>query len=416
MFTNGLDYSGMPETPGNRRFRPDQEHDMKEFSMIKMTGIVHAVCRILAVGLSGIGLNAFCQDNLPNLDVPFEPTHPKVVDTMIELARIQKGDILYDLGCGDGRIPVAAAKQYGIRAVGIDIDPQRIREANENAELAGVTGLVDFVIDDIMNYDFSDATVVTLYLLDHINVELRPHLIRQLQPGTRVISHAFHMDYWEPDSIVTHPKARKKKIYCWIIPAKVGGEWLWDTELPAGASTWHLTLNQEFQGVVYDLHVSNDGLTARGGAVLRGREISLNTAYTVNNRQVQIHFQGLVHGDVIEGTQEWRYEKVITTLPWKAKRRPVHAAGVWRGKMQDRDHRFSDFTLRIQPGGNGMNHWLFQDRNNQYDDFPYYQWGASIWFEVNGSVYKGFIDNDMIEGYILSDENTHGVKWAASRH
>src|SRR5438045_594376 len=131
-------------------------------------------------------------------DVIFVPTPQEVVDKMLEIAKVGKGDVLYDLGSGDGRIPVTAAKRYGIRAVGIDIDPERIREANENAKKAGVTNLVRFRQEDLFKADFREATVVTLYLLPDLNVKLRPRLWSELKPGTRVVSHQFDMADWKP--------------------------------------------------------------------------------------------------------------------------------------------------------------------------------------------------------------------------
>src|SRR5213078_4351665 len=124
-------------------------------------------------------------------DVIFVPTPQEVVDEMLKLAGVKKGDVLYDLGSGDGRIPVTAAKKFGIRAVGVDIDPQRIEEAKENAKKNGVAKLVEFRNEDLFRTRFSEATVVTLYLLPDLNVKLRPRLLAELKPGTRVVSHQF---------------------------------------------------------------------------------------------------------------------------------------------------------------------------------------------------------------------------------
>ncbi len=148
-------------------------------------------------------------------DVIYVPTPPDVVDAMLKLAEVKPGDVLYDLGSGDGRIPIAAAKAHGVRGTGIDIDPQRIREANENAEEAGVTELVTFKQEDLFQTDFSDATVVTLYLLDSLNEKLRPKLLAELEPGTRIVSHAFRMGDWEPEQTVN---IGPRTIYRWTVP------------------------------------------------------------------------------------------------------------------------------------------------------------------------------------------------------
>ncbi|WP_309093095.1 class I SAM-dependent methyltransferase [Phenylobacterium sp.] len=151
-------------------------------------------------------------------DVIYVPTPPETVDAMLKLGEVKPGDVLYDLGSGDGRIPIAAAKQFGIRAVGIDIDPKRIEEANANAKAAGVTHLVTFRNEDLFEADFREATVVTLYLLPSLNEKLMPKLLSDLKPGTRIVSHAFPMGQWEPEQTVNVPAGGV--IYRWTVPEK----------------------------------------------------------------------------------------------------------------------------------------------------------------------------------------------------
>lgn len=154
-------------------------------------------------------------------DVPYVPTPQNVVDEMLKMAAVTKNDVVYDLGCGDGRIVITAAKQYGARGVGVDIDPERIKESNENARKAGVTDRVKFVQGDLFNVDLKDATVVTLYLLPEINLKLRPKLFKELKPGTRVVSHAFDMDDWRPERTV---RVDGRTIFYWTIPAKTAAK------------------------------------------------------------------------------------------------------------------------------------------------------------------------------------------------
>lgn len=149
-------------------------------------------------------------------DVPYVPTTQEVVDAMLSLAKVSKNDVVYDLGCGDGRIVVTAAKKYGATGVGIDIDPQRIKEANENARKSQVTDKVRFIQQDLFESDFSKASVVTLYLLPSVNLKLRPKLM-QLKPGTRIVSHAFDMGDWKPEKTVN---VDGTTIYYWTVPAK----------------------------------------------------------------------------------------------------------------------------------------------------------------------------------------------------
>ena len=151
-------------------------------------------------------------------DVIYVPTPQPVVDAMLELAEVGPDDVLYDLGSGDGRIPVTAAKEFGIRAVGIDINPVRIREANANAEEAGVTDKVTFIEGDLFDAHISDATVVSLYLLQSLNVKLRPKLLSELRPGTRIVSHAFDMaNEWEPEET---REVEGSTIYLWTVPER----------------------------------------------------------------------------------------------------------------------------------------------------------------------------------------------------
>jgi ribosomal protein L11 methylase PrmA len=150
-------------------------------------------------------------------DVIFVPTPQEVVEDMLRLANVGKGDILYDLGSGDGRIAITAAKKYGIKATGIDIDPERIREATENARKAGVTDRVQFRQEDLFQANFRDATVVTLYLLPDLNVKLRSKLWNELKPGTRIVSHQFDMGKWKPEKTL---ESEGRTIYFWTVPEK----------------------------------------------------------------------------------------------------------------------------------------------------------------------------------------------------
>ncbi|BCS32100.1 RNA methyltransferase [Luteitalea sp. TBR-22] len=149
-------------------------------------------------------------------DVIFVPTREVVIDAMLKAAKVTPADVVYDLGCGDGRIVVAAAK-LGARAVGIDIDPQRIKEANENAAKHGVTGKATFRQEDLFEADIREATVVTLYLLPSLNVKLRPRLLEQLKPGTRIVSHDFDMGDWAPEETI---EVDGKTVYLWTVPKK----------------------------------------------------------------------------------------------------------------------------------------------------------------------------------------------------
>jgi precorrin-6B methylase 2 len=147
-------------------------------------------------------------------DVVFVPTPQPVVDAMLKVANVGPNDVLYDLGSGDGRIPITAAERFGTRGVGIDIDPQRVKEARANAEKAKVTDKVKFIQGDLFELDLSEATVITLYLLPSLNLKLRPKLL-ELKPGTRIVSHDFSMGDWKPDQVL---QVSGKTVYYWTVP------------------------------------------------------------------------------------------------------------------------------------------------------------------------------------------------------
>jgi precorrin-6B methylase 2 len=157
------------------------------------------------------------QQPLRSPDVIFVPTPQEVVDAMLKLAKVTKNDVVYDLGSGDGRIPITAAKTYGARGVGIDIDPQRIKEAQENLKNSGVGDRVKFLNQDLFTTDISEATVVTLYLLPSLNLKLLPKLNKELKPGTRIVSHAFDMGDIKPQQTMN---VNGRTIYMWTVPVK----------------------------------------------------------------------------------------------------------------------------------------------------------------------------------------------------
>ena len=178
------------------------------------------VAIIVAGGVADIGGAQQPPGTPPALrapDVGYEPTPMEVVHAMLRLAKVNSGDVVYDLGCGDGRIVITAAQKYGAHGVGVDIDPVRVREANENARRAGVEKLVSFIEKDALNVDVSGATVVTLYLLSSSNLKLRPILTRQLKPGARIVSHAFSMGDWRPskEETLTDGEGFNRTIYLW---------------------------------------------------------------------------------------------------------------------------------------------------------------------------------------------------------
>lgn len=160
------------------------------------------------------------QDAAAELDVPYVPTPTVVVERMLAMAKVKKGDVVYDLGSGDGRIVITAAEKYGARGVGYDLNPQRIKESNENARKAGVADRVRFEQQDLFEVDLGEATVVTIYLLPDVNLRLRPKLLEELKPGARVVSHNYGMGDWVADEIAElEVDGKAHYVYAWTIPA-----------------------------------------------------------------------------------------------------------------------------------------------------------------------------------------------------
>jgi SAM-dependent methyltransferase len=225
------------------------------------------------------------------LDVPYVATLADMVQRMLDIADVRAGDHVIDLGCGDGRIIVAAARDRGATGYGVDLDPRRIREAEANARRANVTDKTEFEVGDLFETPIADATVVTLYLLPEINLKLRPRLLSELRPGTRVVSHDFDMGDWTPDQ---RSDVGGAPVYLWIIPAPVAGRWT--VTAPSGA-TETVELTQRYQKVT--------GRTA-GGAALRDLRLSGdNLAFKVTVDGIERELRGRVIGDSVELADGW---------------------------------------------------------------------------------------------------------------
>jgi SAM-dependent methyltransferase len=182
---------------------------------------------VLAVTLAVLGGCAWTppvavtSDAMLDLDVIFVATDMEVVHAMLDAAKVGPGDVVYDLGCGDGRIVITAAQRYGARGVGVDLDPDRIREARANSARAGVSDRVTFLLQDLFTTDVSTATVVTMYLSPDVNMRLRPKLLRELRAGSRVVSHQFDLGDWLPERTFEVPVAgASRRVFLWRIPAR----------------------------------------------------------------------------------------------------------------------------------------------------------------------------------------------------
>jgi SAM-dependent methyltransferase len=284
-------------------------------SAVALAGLLAFVTPFLAQDLDWNQYKGF--------DVPFVPTPPEVVDEMLRLAKLKAGDVLYDLGCGDGRIVIAAAKRYGVKAIGIDIDPVRISESNANAVKAGLEGKVRFIQQDLFEADFKDATVVTMYLLTSVNLRLRPKLLTELKPGTRLVSHSFDMGDWIPDTTTVVPLSydSERSVHFWVVPANASGRWVW--ELPDGPKKRHYVFEaaQRFQALSGP--VTADGAPLKVDELhLAGDIISFVLTAEAAGKMASSVYEGKVQGDTIVGTVRSRDNPKAPAVAWKAARDP----------------------------------------------------------------------------------------------
>jgi SAM-dependent methyltransferase len=285
---------------------------MRFVSMLRL-----GVAALLALGLGCARAPARPAEVRPRQpDVPFVRTHDRLVDLMLGVAGVTAKDQLYDLGCGDGRIVIAAATKHGARGVGVDIDPKRVAESRENARRAGVTDRVSFMEKDLFETDVAGATVVTLYLLPEVNLKLRPKLLAELRPGARVASHQYDMGEWRPDRTV---ELGGSTVYLWVIPARVEGEWTSHVDGAGPEQQGVIRLRQRFQDVTGSARAAAVELPIEQAA-LRGAELSFLIPY----EGAAVRFQGRVDGDTIHGTAAPETGRG-QVRPWTATRR--HSPG-----------------------------------------------------------------------------------------
>lgn len=250
---------------------------------------------LLLVLLTAVAMPASAQSQLRPPDVIFVPTPQEVVDAMLKLAKVTKNDVVYDLGSGDGRIPITAAKVYGARGVGIDIDPQRIKEANENAERAKVTDKIKFYNQNLFDTKIGEATVLTMYLLPSVNLQLRPRLFTELKPGTRIVSHDFDMGDWAPDN---QTDLGRDQVFFWVIPAQVGGTWT----IKSGNDSYKVNLEQKYQEI---------SGTASGGkpAQVAGKLYGTDVTFTLDGKKYSGKVEGNGMSGTVDGGGQWSATK-----------------------------------------------------------------------------------------------------------
>lgn len=247
------------------------------------------------------------------LDVPtpYVPSTPANVDEMLRLADVKPGDVVYDLGSGDGRVVIAAARDWGARGVGIELDGKLVAESQALAKREGVAGRVSFRQDDVLKAAIGDATVVTMYLLTPLVEKLKPRLLAELKPGTRIVAHDYVFSDWKPDRHVQI----SKNFYLFVVPASVAGKWQLAASLPAGAREYELELSQRFQEVKGGARVPGGYLPA-----FETRMSGERIAFVLLDEHTSYRFEGRVSASSMEGIVRWGLGPKQQESAWRATR------------------------------------------------------------------------------------------------
>lgn len=255
------------------------------------------------------------------LDVPYVVTHQAIVRAMLDLADVKPDEFLIDLGSGDGRINIIAAKNYGAQGFGVDLNSKLVELSRQYAAQAGIANRVDFFVKDLFLTDIGMADAVTMYLLPEVNLNLRPKLLSELKPGVRVVSQDFHMEAWRPDDIRTlrDEKGENRYLYLWIIPAEVGGRWQWQLPLLSDDQRFILEVNQHFQDIE-GTALNQDIQWRIFNPSLKGDQIRFPLISEADDRIVRQDYQGRVKGNIIEGTVQLSGATAPEQLEWQAER------------------------------------------------------------------------------------------------
>ena len=273
----------------------------------------------LALGVVALALAPATQAQEGAGDVVYVPTPQIVVDEMLKMAKVGPKDFVIDLGSGDGRMVITAAKKFGARGFGVDLDPVLLKRSNDTARAEGVADRARFVDQNLFETDLSQATVITSYLLPEMNAKLRPKILA-LKPGTRVVAHDYHMGDWLPDEERTLQVPEKKVgnpgvsyVYFWLVPARVAGRWNSEVVTKAGAQKIEFLFDQRYQSLSGSARTGGQDLKLRAPKI-EGERVS----FSLLGKQRQ-DFSGVVKGDVIEGTVRTGEGAAAVTTPWTAK-------------------------------------------------------------------------------------------------
>lgn len=258
-----------------------------------------------------------------DLDVGYVPTPLHVVKEILSLGKVGPKDFLIDLGSGDGRIVIVAAKKYGTRGLGVDLNPKLVDLSRKYARDNGVSDLTTFIVQNIFAADISRASVVTMYLLPDVNLKLRPKLIKELKPGTRVVSYNYHLGDWRPDDTVFIEKLTADDdaiIYLWVVPAKIAGNWHWRMDLGIETLDFNLQIKQHFQDFSGSAQIRDRRWPLLNPA-LKGNLIRFSLVGEAAGRMIRQDYAGTVQEGIITGTVRLSGAMNTTQVPWTASRR-----------------------------------------------------------------------------------------------
>jgi SAM-dependent methyltransferase len=274
----------------------------------------------MALVVTLLWVSAVAQSQSEELDVEYVPTPHNVVAEMLRLADVKPTDVVYDLGSGDGRVVITAAKRYKARGVGVDIDPQRIKESRANARQAGVDKKVTFLQQDLFKTDIREATVVSLYLLPQLNRQLRPKLFSDLRPGTRIVSHDFDMGDWHPDQVINIPGATyEHTVYYWVIPANIHGTWQMNLPGVRGERRYLLRILQQYQEVRGTVSAEGEA-SLISNATLSGDRLRFSVMTAIQGEEVKLSFDGRISGDAMHGSMDIHGGAMPGRYDWTAQR------------------------------------------------------------------------------------------------
>lgn len=250
---------------------------------------------------------------MPGKDVVWVPTPPPVIDFMLDMAKATPKDYIVDLGSGDGRIVHGAAKR-GIRALGVELNPDLVQLAKEEAVRLGVSEHAQFVVQDMFKTDLSPVTVLMTYLLPHLNQRIRPQLLAQMKPGSRVVTYAFHMGEWQPDTVA---QLNGLTVHLWIVPAAAMGEWRWSHDGIGFSRDYAMNVRQKFQFIEGQASTKTSPVYLRD-MKLEGDRISFTLTEEAGSSLAQTRYEGRIDGDVITGSARTNDHKA--SRPWRASR------------------------------------------------------------------------------------------------